>query len=197
MKPAPNLAPIEDLDRNILNLCTRINVATYELLVLVREFDERVGFLQWGLQNCAEWLAWRCDLSMTTAREKVRVAHALKTLPLVSEAFSSGELSYAKVRAMTRVAHRDNEEALLEFALRTTAAIVAQRCRELRFGTEASIGTAERAFANRWEFRTSPIRHGRPVRRTRSSTWSMATCPAVTARGTTTTSSPCMLNNQR
>lgn len=149
MKPAPDLAPIEDLDRSILNLCTRINVATYELLVLVREFDERVGFLQWGLQNCAEWLAWRCDLSMTTAREKVRVAHALKTLPLISEAFSSGELSYAKVRAMTRVAHRDNEDALLEFALRTTAAIVAQRCRELRFGTEASIGTAERAFANR------------------------------------------------
>jgi hypothetical protein len=149
MKSAPDLTPIEDLDRNILNLCTRINVATYELLLLVREFDERVGFLQWGLQNCAEWLAWRCDLSMTTAREKVRVAHALKTLPLISEAFSSGELSYAKVRAMTRVAHRDNEEALLEFALRTTAAIVAQRCRELRFGTETSIGTAERAFANR------------------------------------------------
>ena len=149
MKSAPDLTPIEDLDRNILNLCTRINVATYELLVLVREFDERVGFLQWGLQNCAEWLAWRCDLSMTTAREKVRVAHALKTLPLISEALSSGELSYAKVRAMTRVAHRDNEDALLEFALRTTAAIVAQRCRELRFGTETSIGTAERAFANR------------------------------------------------
>jgi hypothetical protein len=149
MKSAPDLTPIEDLDRNILNLCTRINVATYELLLLVREFDERVGFLQWGLQNCAEWLAWRCDLSMTTAREKVRVAHALKTLPLISEAFSSGELSYAKVRAMTRVAHRDNEDALLEFALRTTAAIVAQRCRELRFGTETSIGTAERAFANR------------------------------------------------
>jgi hypothetical protein len=149
MKPAPDLTPIEDLDRSILNLCTRINVATYQLLVLVREFDERVGFLQWGLQNCAEWLAWRCDLSMTTAREKVRVAHALKTLPLISEAFSSGELSYAKVRAMTRVAHRDNEEALLEFALRTTAANVAQRCRELRCGSEASIGDAERAFSNR------------------------------------------------
>jgi len=46
------------------------------------------------------------NLCTRTAREKVRVAHALKTLPLVSEAFSSGELSYAKVRAMTRVAHR-------------------------------------------------------------------------------------------
>ena len=149
MRSIPDLTPIEDLDRNILNLCSRINVATYELLVLVREFDERGGFLQWGLQNCAEWLAWRCDLSMTTAREKVRVAHALKTLPCIAYAFSAGELAYAKVRNLTRVAHRDNEKDLLEFALRTTAANVAQRCQELRCGAEKSISAAERAFANR------------------------------------------------
>jgi hypothetical protein len=119
------------------------------LLVMIREFDERAGWLQWGLDNCAEWLAWRCDLSMTTAREKVRVAHALKHLPSISQAFSTGELSYAKVRAMTRVAHRDTEQQLLEFALRHTAVTVAERCRELRCGSESSIGTAERAWANR------------------------------------------------
>ena len=74
MNPAANLASIDELDQNILNLCARINIATYELLVLVREFDERAGWVRWGLKNCAEWLAWRCDFSMTTAREKVRVA---------------------------------------------------------------------------------------------------------------------------
>ncbi|MBT8108014.1 MAG: hypothetical protein KJP17_07240 [Gammaproteobacteria bacterium] len=47
---------IEELDRNILSLCTRINAATYELLVLIREFEERGGHLKWGLENCAEWL---------------------------------------------------------------------------------------------------------------------------------------------
>ena len=144
-----DLTAIEELDQNILTLCTRINSATYELLVMIREFDERAGWLQWGLDNCAEWLAWRCDLSMTTAREKVRVAHALKQLPLISQAFSSGELSYAKVRAMTRVTNRDNEQQQLEFALRHTAVTVAERCRELRCGRETSIGTAERAWANR------------------------------------------------
>jgi hypothetical protein len=144
-----DLTAIEELDQNILTLCTRINSATYELLVLIREFDERAGWLQWGLDNCAEWLAWRCDLSMTTAREKVRVAHALKQLPLISQAFSSGELSYAKVRAMTRVTNRDNEQQQLEFALRHTAVTVAERCRALRCGRETSIGTAERAWANR------------------------------------------------
>ncbi|HNP37655.1 MAG TPA: DUF222 domain-containing protein, partial [Woeseiaceae bacterium] len=141
--------PIEDLDRHILNLCGRINAATFELLVLIREFDERGGWLKWGLHNCAEWLAWRCDLSMTTALEKVRVAHALKWLPAISRGFATGELSYSKVRALTRVANRQNEDALLAFALRHSAAHVAERCRELRCGNAASIDTAARAFANR------------------------------------------------
>jgi len=149
MNTATKLTPIEDIDRNILTLCTHINAATYELLVLIREFDERAGFVQWGLENCAEWLAWRCDLSMTTAREKVRVAHALKALPEISSAFATGELSYSKVRSMTRVAHRDNEGDLLAFALRHTATHVAQRCRELRCGSEASIAEAANSYANR------------------------------------------------
>ena len=34
-----DLPPIEELDQSILNLCTRINAATYELLVLIREFN--------------------------------------------------------------------------------------------------------------------------------------------------------------
>jgi hypothetical protein len=71
--------------------------------VLIRQFDERAGWLKWGLGNCAEWLHYRCDLSMNAAREKVRVAHALKTLPDIAAAFASGDLSYSKVRAMTRV----------------------------------------------------------------------------------------------
>ena len=95
---------IDELDVAIVSCAAHINAATYELLMLVRQFDERGGYIRWGLGNCAEWLAWVCDLSLTTAKEKVRVAHALKTLPLISSAFSQGELSYTKVRELTRVA---------------------------------------------------------------------------------------------
>jgi len=147
MPAAPT--PIETLDRNILSLCSGINAATYELLVLIREFDERAGWLQWGLSSCAEWLAWRCDIRLTTAREKLRVAHALRCLPRVSAAFSTGELSYSKVKELTRVATRDNEQALLTFARRHSAVIVAERCRELRCGQASSLGTAARAWVNR------------------------------------------------
>ncbi len=140
---------IDELDQKIVGLSTHINAATYELLVLVREFDERTGWLKWGLSSCAEWLHWRCDLGMSAAREKVRVAHALKTLPAIAAAFSSGRLSYSKVRALTRVARADNEMDLLAFAEKATAAHVEERCRELRCGTAASVDDANRAHTTR------------------------------------------------
>lgn len=148
--PAKNHLPtIDDLDQAIVTLAARINAETYELLVLVRQFDERAGWLKWGLGNCAEWLHYRCDFSMNAAREKVRVAHALKTLPDMATAFATGDLSYSKVRAMTRVLGAHNEEELLSFALKTPTARVEERCRELRCGTADSLDGAQRAFANR------------------------------------------------
>jgi Domain of unknown function (DUF222)/HNH endonuclease len=110
-----NELPVDDLDRAIVALCARLNAATYELLVLIRRFDERGGWLAWGFQSCADWLHWRCDIGRSAAREKVRVAHALKMLPATSQAFGEGSLSYSKVRALTRVATADNEHDLLGF----------------------------------------------------------------------------------
>ena len=149
MLHSPDLPSIDDLDRAIVTLAARINAETYELLMLIRQFDERAGWLKWGLGNCAEWLHYRCDLSMNAAREKVRVAHALKTLPSIAAAFSSGNLSYSKVRAMTRVAGSHNEDELLSFASKTTTANLEERCRELKCGTPDSLDGAQRAFANR------------------------------------------------
>lgn len=143
------LAPIDELDRAIVALAARINAATYEMLVLVREFDERVGWLRWGFHSCAVWLHWRCDIGLSAAREKVRVAHALKTLPNIASAFRAGRLSYSKVRALTRVATRADEVDLVAFALGTTAARVEERCRELACGTPDSLDEARRIFARR------------------------------------------------
>ena len=141
--------PIEDLEQGIFRLSARINAANYELLVLVREFDERVGWLKWGFDNCAEWLAWRCDLGLSAAREKVRVAHSLKVLPEIAAAFAAGRLSYSKVRPLTRVARSDNERELLAYAMKTTATRVEERCSELRRGCDESLSDAERAQVRR------------------------------------------------
>ncbi len=140
---------IDELDKSIVNLSARINASTYELLVLIREFDERAGWLKWGLENCTQWLHWRCDLSRSAAREKVRVAHALKALPEISAAFSKGTLSYSKVRALTRAATPMNEASLLNFALSSTAARVEERCQQLRNAAPGALEAVNRAHERR------------------------------------------------
>jgi hypothetical protein len=99
---------------------------------MLREFDERAGFLAWSFDCSADWLAWRCDVSLNAAREKMRSARALKDLLRISQAFAEGRLSYSKVRALTRVATRENEERLLAYATKTTAARLEEYCRQLR-----------------------------------------------------------------
>jgi hypothetical protein len=148
-KHAERHRAIDELDRAIVNLSARINASTYELLVLIREFDERAGWLKWNLESCSQWLHWRCDLSRCAAREKVRVAHALKALPEISIAFSEGVLSYSKVRALTRVATPVNESELLAFARSTTAARVEERCHQMRNAQPDSVDTANRVHAQR------------------------------------------------
>lgn len=75
-----------------------------------------------GCRSMAHWLHWRCGYALRTAREKVRVAHALAELPAVHAAFARGELSYAKVRALTRIGNPENESLLMNWARYGTAA---------------------------------------------------------------------------
>ena len=82
---------------------------------MLREFDERTGWNA-GFLSCAHWLHWRTGIDLGAAREKVRVAHALAALPRLSATMRRGEISYAKVRALTRVATPENEAPLLDFA---------------------------------------------------------------------------------
>ena len=104
----------ESLGNDIAELAARIQAATYELLVMIRAFDQREGWS--GFKSCAHWLNWRTGLALGAAREKVRVARALGDLPLLSDAMRRGQLSYSKVRALTRVATPANERRLLGFA---------------------------------------------------------------------------------
>ncbi len=55
---------------------------------------------------------WKCGIGLGAARDKVRVARSLESLPRIGEAFRSGQVSYSKVRAMTRVATPENSAEL-------------------------------------------------------------------------------------
>ena len=110
-----------ELGDEITELCAYLYASTYELLVKIREFDQEELWHLEGICSCAHWLNWKCGIGMNAAREKVRVANALAELPKISEAFSKGEVSYSKVRAMTRAATPENEDYLLMIARHGTA----------------------------------------------------------------------------
>ena len=101
----------EALANEITELCSYLYAAEYQLLVKIREFDENGYWGGPGLMSCAHWLNFKCGMGMNAARERVRVARALASLPKVSAAFNAGTLSYSKVRAMTRVATPANNSS--------------------------------------------------------------------------------------
>jgi len=109
------------LGAEITELCSYLYAAEYRLLCLIREFDENEYWADLGICSCAHWLNFKCGIGMNAAREKVRVAHALAALPKISEGFSKGELSYSKVRAITRIADESNEDYLIMIAKHGTA----------------------------------------------------------------------------
>ncbi len=102
---------LDQLGDEIAELSAHLDAATARLLDLIREFDAREGWNS-GFISCAAWLSWRVGLAPGAAREHVRVARALGALPLLARALARGELSYAKVRALTRVATPETEERL-------------------------------------------------------------------------------------
>jgi hypothetical protein len=147
--PSPErVAELDHLGDEIALLSAHLDAATARLLDLIREFDARGGW-NTGFRSCAAWLSWRVGLDLGAARERVRVARALGTLPLLAQALACGQLSYAKVRALTRVATPETEARLLGVGRAGTAAHVERIVRGWR------------RVDRRAEARESALRHAR------------------------------------
>jgi hypothetical protein len=112
----PGPVPLERLEAQICELAGHIAAATCRFLVLLGDFDARRGWESWDMPSCAGWLSWKCQMSSGAAREHVRVARALRDLPVIRAEFGAARLSYAKVRALTRIATPATEQGLAEMA---------------------------------------------------------------------------------
>jgi hypothetical protein len=119
---ATNAATDLCLADQIAVLAAQVDVGTHRLLTCIRRFDESEEWGHQGARTCADWLAWRIGLTPGAAREKVRVARALGRFPAIDAAMADGRLSYAKARALTRVATAANEATLVQIALAATGA---------------------------------------------------------------------------
>jgi hypothetical protein len=128
---------LAELEAQITELAGHLNAANYRWLTLIGEFDRRNGWADGKLPSCAHWLNFKCGLNLGAAREKVRVAHALVDLPQIAASMARGELSYSKVRALSRVACPATEEALLMIALHGTAHHVERLVQSYRRAQEA------------------------------------------------------------
>ena len=148
--PTPaRTAALDRLGDEIAELSAHLDAATARLLALIRDFDARGGW-NTGFRSCAAWLAWRVGLDPGAARERVRVARALGTLPRLAQALALGELSYAKVRALTRVATPETEARLLGVGRAGTAAHVERIVRGWRrVDRQAEAREAARRHASR------------------------------------------------
>ncbi len=144
----PDIDPLGD---EIALLCAHITAATYRLLCLLRVYDAEERWQ--GFRSCAHWLSWRTGISLGPAREKLRVARALPALCLIPKAFATGEISYSKVRALTRIADAENEAKLLDFARHGTTAHVERMVRHWRRldrGDASEAARAERRGLSVW-----------------------------------------------
>ena len=120
----PDTMPLERLEAEITTLAGHLAAGECRWLQLIAEYDRRGGWEQWGCHSAVQWLGWHCGLDGRAAREKLRVGHALVELPLITEEFAAGRLSYSKVRALTRIATPMNEADLVMLAQHATAAQV-------------------------------------------------------------------------
>ena len=120
LEPDALPVPLERLEAELCEVAGHLAAATCRFLVLLAEFDERRGWASWEVGSCAAWLSWRCQMSSGTAREHVRVARALRGLPVIRGEFAAARLSYVKVRALTRIATPQTEEQLAAMAVPMT-----------------------------------------------------------------------------
>jgi hypothetical protein len=140
---------VAELEDELAALSSHLYAGMCRWLELVAEIDRRGEFA--GCTT-AEWLAWRCGLMPRTAREHVRVARRLVELPALRHAFSRGEISYAKVRALVRIAEPENEEDLLELADDMTAAQLERAMRAHRRVTMDGAAFAQAAAHLVWSW---------------------------------------------
>ena len=145
--------PLERLEAELIGWAGHLAAATALWLRWLAEYDRREGWSEWGCRSAAHWLSWKCAMSLGTARAHVRVARALEGLPVVAEAFAAGELSFSKVRALTRLPQPFDEAEMVETARWATASqldrLVAGCRQALNGDPSVGVGSSVERFRSR------------------------------------------------
>ena len=132
----------QTLTQQLKTLAQALDRGTCKLILLLPEFDRQECWAMDGQRSCVAWLNAYCGISPSAAHDRRRVAYALEELPVLLRLFKIGELSWSKVRALTRIATPENERALAGQALMMSASAIELMARQYR-GISTPENTAE------------------------------------------------------
>ena len=142
--------PSERLEAEITTLAAHLTAAMCRWLMLVGEYDRRRAFEQWECLTMAHWLNVHVGISLGTARQHVAVARKLNELTVIRDAFSRGEVSFSRVRAICRVATPADERRWLDLARNATGSQIERIVRDtIRVEHVANNSVEERIAARR------------------------------------------------
>jgi hypothetical protein len=104
--PEDSQALVDVIDRTT----AAMTAASARCLEAVASCDQQKAWRRDGATSMTSWLAGRYGLAWGTAREWVRVSHALRRLPRIARAYSEGTLSWDQLRPVTRFATREGDD---------------------------------------------------------------------------------------
>jgi hypothetical protein len=104
----------QELAGLIVERAGRIAALHREQLADIAEFDEAESWRGDGAVSMTAWVTAQCRVSASTARQWVRSAFNLKSLPRLAEGLASGELSLDLVEPLAEVASPSSDAALRE-----------------------------------------------------------------------------------
>ncbi len=106
----------EDLIQDFDSSHRRVSSAQGDLFKAITDVDRRRAWRDSGARDMPHWLSMRLGISNWKARRWIAAAHAIESLPFISQALSSGELGMEKVVELTRFAAPETERNLLRWA---------------------------------------------------------------------------------
>jgi len=117
----------ESLIEGIHGVHRRISGSQRDLFGLIAEADRREAWQGSGARDMAHWLSMSQGISCWKARRWIAAAHVLERLPLIAEAFSTGQLGIDKVVELTRFATSETEARLIGWAKGVSGACIRRR----------------------------------------------------------------------
>jgi len=107
---------VGDLETELVAGAWSAHGTRFRLLKLLAAYDDCGGWIAHGATSCAVWWADVSGIARNTAREHLRVARALDSLPQLDSAMADGRLSYAKAKVISRYADESCVDELIELA---------------------------------------------------------------------------------